>query len=55
MIGNDWDDILKDIYQKEYYNKIKEKVRYEYNHKTIFPPANKVFYALRMTPYKSLF
>ena len=54
MIGNDWDDILKDIYQKEYYNKIKEKVRYEYNHKTIFPPANKVFYALRMTPYKSV-
>ena len=54
MIGNDWDDILKDIYQKEYYNKIKDKVRYEYNHKTIFPPANKVFYALRMTPYKSV-
>ena len=54
MIGNDWDDILKDVYQKEYYNKIKDKVRYEYNHKTIFPPANKVFYALRMTPYKSV-
>ena len=54
MIVNDWDDILKDIYQKEYYNKIKDKVRDEYNHKTIFPPANKVFYALRMTPYKSV-
>ena len=54
MIGNDWDEILKDIYQKEYYSKIKDKVRYEYNHKTIFPPANKVFYALRMTPYKSV-
>ena len=54
MIGNDWDDILKDVYQKEYFGKIKDKVRYEYNHKTIFPPANKVFYALRMTPYKSV-
>lgn len=54
MIGNDWDDILKDVYQKEYFSKIKDKVRYEYNHKTIFPPANKVFYALRMTPYKSV-
>ena len=54
MIGNDWDDILKDVYQKEYFNKIKDKVRYEYNHKTIFPPANKVFYALRMTPYNSV-
>lgn len=54
MIGNDWDNILKDVYQKEYFNKIKDKVRYEYNHKTIFPPANKVFYALRMAPYKSI-
>ncbi len=54
MIGNDWDDILKDVYQKEYFGKIKDKVRYEYNHKTIFPSANKVFYALRMTPYKSV-
>ena len=54
MIGNDWDIILKDIYNKEYFNKIKEKVRYEYQHKTIFPPANKVFSALRLTPYKDV-
>ena len=52
MIGNDWDNILKDIYQLEYFNKIKDTVRYEYNHKVIFPPANKVFYALRLTSYK---
>ena len=52
MIGNDWDDILKDIYQLDYFNKIKDTVRYEYNHKVIFPPADKVFYALRLTPYK---
>ncbi len=54
MIGNDWDIILKEIYNKEYFNKIKEKVRYEYQHKTIFPPANKVFSALRLTPYKDV-
>ena len=52
MIGNDWDNVLKDIYNTEYFNSIKDKVRYEYNHKVIFPPANKVFYALRLTPYK---
>ena len=54
MIGNDWDIVLKDIYNKEYFNKIKEQVRYEYQHKTIFPPANKVFSALRLTPYKDV-
>ena len=52
MIGNDWDDILKDEYQKEYFLGIKNKVRKEYKDKTIFPPANRVFYAFRKTPYK---
>ena len=52
MIGNDWDTVLAHEYNKEYFLKIKEKVRDEYKHKTIFPPANRVFYALRETPYK---
>lgn len=52
MIGNDWDNILNEIYNKEYFLDIKKKVRNEYNNKIIFPPADKVFYALRMTSYK---
>ena len=52
MIGNDWDIILKDEYEKDYFLKIKEVVRKEYKDKTIFPPANKVFYAFRETSYK---
>ncbi len=52
MIGNDWDTLLALEYNKEYFLKIKEKVRDEYKHKTIFPPASRVFYALRETPYK---
>ena len=52
MIGNDWDTVLALEYNKEYFLKIKEKVRDEYKHKTIFPPASRVFYALRETPYK---
>ena len=46
MIGNDWDNILKEEYEKDYFLKIKEKVRNEYNHKVIFPPAKEVFAAL---------
>ena len=52
MIGNDWDIILKDEYEKDYFTKIKNAVRNEYQHKTIFPPAREVFKAFRMTPYK---
>lgn len=51
MIGNDWDEILQDEYNQPYFQKIKETVRNEYNHKIIFPPANKVFYAFRQTSY----
>ena len=52
MIGNDWDLVLASEYDKEYFLKIKEIVRHEYKTKTIFPPANKVFYALREASYK---
>ena len=51
MFGNDWDNILKEECQKEYFIKLKEDVRKAYQTKTIFPPANKVFYALRETSY----
>ena len=52
MIGNDWDNVLKDEYNQEYFLKIKDRVRNEYRSKTIFPPAKEVFKAFRMTPYK---
>ena len=52
MIGNDWDKILASEYEKDYFKKIKEKVRNEYSHKVIFPPAREVFEAFRKTSYK---
>ena len=54
MIGNDWDTILKEEYKKEYFERIKNVVREEYNSKIIFPPANRVFYAFRKTTYKDV-
>ena len=52
MIGNDWDNILKEEYGKEYFLRIKEIVREEYKNKIIFPSADRVFYAFRETAYK---
>ena len=54
MIGNDWDIVLKDEYELEYFKEIKDKIRKEYNSKMIFPPADRVFYAFRETPYKDV-
>ncbi len=53
MIGNDWDNILSEEYNKEYFLKIKNIVRKEYKEKTIYPLAKNVFYAFKMTPYKN--
>ena len=52
MIGNDWDKVLEEEYNKDYFLKIKDTIRKEYKRKVIFPPADRVFYAFRMTSYK---
>lgn len=54
MIGNDWDIVLKEEYEKEYFKRIKEIVDEEYNHKIIYPLKEQVFNAFKMTPYKDV-
>lgn len=49
---NDWEHILKDEFQKEYFIKIMDFLAQEYNSKTIYPPANEVFNALSFTSFK---
>lgn len=53
MIGNDWDIILKDEYESDYFKKIKDIVRSEYKKKIIYPEASRVFYAFRLTTYEN--
>ena len=38
MIGNSWDNVLEEEFEKEYFLKIKEFVEAEYKTKTIYPP-----------------
>lgn len=50
-IGNDWDEILKEEFQKEYYEKIREFLKGAYSHKKIFPNMHDIFNALKYTGY----
>ncbi len=50
-IGNDWDIILKDEFQKEYYLELRNFLKQEYFTKTVFPPMNDIFNALKFTSY----
>ncbi len=53
-IGNDWDVILKDEFQKEYYQNIRKFLVYEYQHYTIFPNMYDIFNALKYTPFQNV-
>ena len=54
MIGNDWDEILKEELKKDYFIKLMNNVRHEYLTKTVYPRKDQVFNAFRYTPYKDL-
>lgn len=51
MINKKWDIILEEEYKKEYFKKLGIFVKSEYKNKTIFPPYENVFDALRFTDY----
>ena len=54
MIGNDWDEILKDEYEKSYFKKMTNFLVKEYKEKTIYPKENEIFKAFRLTPYSNV-
>lgn len=51
MTNNNWDIVLSDEYNKEYFKKIVEFVNNSYKEKTIFPPKSRILSALEMTDY----
>lgn len=53
-IGNDWDEVLSDLFQSENYKKIREFLKEEYSTYTIYPTMYDIFNAFKMTPYKSI-
>lgn len=52
MIGNDWDEKLKIIWESEGFQKFYKIVENEYQTKNIFPPKDHIFEALRLTNFK---
>ena len=54
QIGNDWDEILKDEWQKDYYLKLRKNLISEYKNHTIYPSMYDIFNALKKVPYKDV-
>lgn len=53
-IGNDWDDVLKDLFQSELYLSIREFLKKEYSTRIIYPPMADIFNAFKYTPYSEV-
>lgn len=52
QIGNDWDEILADEWQKPYYQELRTLLIEEYRHYRVYPPADHIFDALKYVPFK---
>lgn len=53
-IGNSWDEILKEEFDKEYFNKLQAFVLEEYQNKVIYPEFDHIFSALMETPFEKV-
>lgn len=51
MISNDWGEILKDEFKKEYFLKLMSFLDVEYKYKKIYPPREEIFHALETSSY----
>lgn len=54
ILGNDWDDVLSEEFDKEYYQNLRKFLDEEYSNKTIYPSKQDLYSALRLTPYKDV-
>ena len=51
-IGNDWDKILADEWEKPYYKKLRAFLKSEYTTNRIYPDMNDIFNALKFTSFQ---
>ena len=54
VLGNSWDALLKDEFQKEYYLRLRTVLAQEYKSQTIYPDMYDIFNALKYTPYEEV-
>ena len=53
-IGNEWDDILKNEFKKDYYLNLREILKKEYATYTIYPDMFDIFTAFKETSYSDI-
>ncbi len=52
MIGNDWDEHLKIVWNSKGFQTFYQKIMHEYDIKEIYPPKDYIFNALKLTSFE---
>lgn len=50
QVNNDWQKLIDEEKEKEYFKKLEAAVDAEYKSHTVYPPKDDIFYAFRLTP-----
>ncbi|MGN1100373.1 MAG: uracil-DNA glycosylase, partial [Christensenellales bacterium] len=53
-IGNDWDEILKPLFESENYKRIHDVLKEEYFTRVIYPDMHDIFNAFKYTAYEDV-
>ena len=53
-IGNDWDQVLTEEFQKEYYQQLRQFLVEEYRTHVVYPDMHDIFNALKATAYQDV-
>ncbi len=51
---NDWQDIISEEFEKQYYLDLRQKLKHEYTKSKVFPDMTNIFNALHFTPYSDV-
>ncbi len=53
-IGNSWDEVLREEFEKDYYLKLRQFLIAEYRSGTVYPDMHDIFNALKAVPYEGV-
>lgn len=54
QFGNDWDEIMKEEFQKDYYLNLRQFLKTEYQSRVIYPDMYDIFNAQKLTAYRDV-
>ncbi len=54
LLGNEWDALLAEEFDKDYFKALSEFLKEEYANHTVYPPREDIFNALKLTSYSDV-